>query len=65
MSYQWCRQGKTGGQFRPPKPEKFSNDEKQPTPQPAMRIVSIRKFKFSLNIFEIFIKIFLKTFKIF
>ena len=37
------------GNSPPPKPGKFAKDEEQPTPQPAMRIDSSRKFKFSLN----------------
>ena len=57
------RQGGGQGERSPlPKPGKFAKDEKQPTPQPAMRIDIGRKFKFSLN-FSNFYYNFLKNFK--
>ena len=37
------------GEASPQNPKKFANDGEQPTPQPAMRIYSKRKFKVSSN----------------
>ena len=44
--------GGTGG-GRPP-PRIFAKDREQPMPQPAMRIDSRRKFKFSFNVLVIY-----------
>ena len=56
-------EGGTGGTSSPP-PEirKNSKDENQPTPQPAMRIDSRKKFKFSLNFYLNFLKNFQNNF---
>ena len=41
--------GKGEASPSPRNPEKFAKDGEQPTPQPAMRIDSRRKFKVSSN----------------
>ena len=43
------RQEENGERPPPPKPEKFARGREQLTPQPAMKIDSTNKFKFSLR----------------
>ena len=52
--------GKQGERSPLPKPGKFAKDNEHPTPQPAMRINTRRKSKFSLNFSKFLLKFSLK-----
>ena len=59
------RQGKKRGTSPLQKPGKFAKIGEQPTPQPAMRIDSKKKFKFSLNLSKFLLKFSLKLSNLF